>query len=260
MSTPPPAFDLSDETTPRSQPVPEFDLTPNTPPVGASRPAPRGIRVRGMGCLGALPVLLLLLKLGSVGKILVPLLSFFASIWFYTKLVPGGAFWLFFGIFLMIFLHEGGHALAARRFGLKYEGMLFTPFGGVVFHRPGDTNVVQDAFIGIMGPVVGAICAVVASVLGLVTGNKLFLSIAASCFAINMANLVPGGPLDGGWIGAVFHRKLSPRFESIRAEQKSATYFTATSTDKIKYGFAWAALALFLLAGTIWCRVVLQAV
>ncbi|MGC4044437.1 MAG: hypothetical protein QM758_11625 [Armatimonas sp.] len=254
MSTTPPAFDLEDDTPPRrpSSP-PAFDITPD-PPASTPLATPQGARVRGVGCLSAVPVLLLLLKLGSVSKFFLPLISFFASVWFYMKVIPGAPILLPIGIFLMIFLHECGHALAARRFGLKYQGMIFTPFGGIVFHRPGNTNVVQDAFIGIMGPVTGGLCGVVAALIAYFTGNKLFWLLGSLYFAINMANLVPGGPLDGGWIGAVFSNKLSPRCESLIREGKVATYFCATPTDRTKYGFAWGGLALFLLIGTGLCR------
>jgi Zn-dependent protease len=257
-TTPPPArpgYDLDDDTASRRPDPLPFDVTPDRPYRATPEAAvPPPSKLRGLRFLGMVPLVLLLLKLGSASKILLPLVSFGATIWLYTKLVPGGAFWLIFGIFTMIFLHECGHAFAARRFGLKYEGMVFTPFGGVVFHRPGDTNVVQDAFIGIMGPVTGAVCAVVCAIVAHITGQKFFFGLGAACFAINLANLAPGGPLDGGWIGAVFSRKLSPRFYSIRQEGKSAEYFCATANDKIKYGFAWGGLALFLLLGAGWCN------
>jgi Zn-dependent protease len=250
----PPAFDLEDDDVPKRPAPPPFDITPDAPPPAAvARPSGWLQRV---GCFGALPLVLLLLKLGSASKILLPLLSFFATIWLYTKLIPGGAFWLIFGIFLMIFFHECGHAFAARRFGLKYEGMLFTPFGGVVFHRPGNTHVVQDAYIGIMGPVVGGLCAIVATIIAHLAGQPFFFGLGAACFAINLANLVPGGPLDGGWIGGlVIQRSLSPRYASVVAEGKAQSYFgAATQADRVKYGFAWFGLALFLLFGCVWCR------
>ncbi len=245
------SYDLDDE--PAKLPPPAFDLTPSVPSSPAGRSKAQSA-FKKTGWLGVLPVLLLLLKLGSASKILLPLVSFFATIWFYTKLVPGGAFWMVFGLFFMIFLHECGHALAARRFGMKYEGMIFTPLGGMVFHRFGNTNVVQDAYVGIMGPVTGGLCAVVATLIAHLTGQRFFFGLGALCFAVNLANLAPGGPLDGGWIGAVFYRKLSPRFDSIRAQGVSESYYCATQTDKVKYGFAWGGLALFLLLGAGWCK------
>ena len=144
---------------------PPYDLGDGTPPGPSAPPSPRvpGTLARWklqggfLGGIATLGIVLLklapILKLGFLLKGFITLGSMLVSMWVYS-LRSGWPMAI--GIVLMIFVHECGHALAARRFKLPYAGMLFIPMlGGVVFHRKGDTTVVQDAFVGIMGPFVG---------------------------------------------------------------------------------------------------------
>jgi Zn-dependent protease len=210
-----------------------------------------------------------LLKLAFLGKYLLTIGSAFVSIWFYTRVY--GAFFAV-GLVLMLFVHECGHALAARRYKLPYSGMMFVPFmGAVVMHGRGQTNAVQDAFIGIMGPVVGGLYGIVCIGLAFLTGNPLFLALASSTFFINLFNLLPTAPLDGGWIAPLFSPKLLafgaillvfigfmnpfiwllallslPRIIAGWKAGPNHEYFQATAKDRWKYGFAYVGLALSL--------------
>jgi Zn-dependent protease len=163
------------------------------------------------------------------------LLSMGFTIWFYA--MPMGWGWaVAAGLVFSIFIHECGHALAARRYGLPYRGMRFIPLvGGVVFHQQGNTTVTENAFIGIMGPVFGTLVAVACAVAYHFTREPFWHGIAHLNFMMNAANLlIPAPPLDGHWLAAVFSKKSS-----------------ATKAEKIKWALAWAGLGLFLVAGAL---------
>jgi len=92
--------------------------------------------------------------------------------------------------------------------GLKVGKMMFIPFmGGIVFTQKA-RNVVEDAFIGIMGPVFGTLASLVWFALFFMTNHPVFLVLAYFGFFINMINMAPTVPLDGGWIVPVFSSKL----------------------------------------------------
>lgn len=109
------------------------------------------------------------------------------------------------GFVLLIFIHECGHLLAARAFGLKVGSPMFIPFMGAVIalkQRPHDARV--EAWVGIGGPLLGTLGAVICFALYAATGNWLFRALAYSGFWLNLFNLIPILPLDGGRIaGAI---------------------------------------------------------
>jgi len=96
-------------------------------------------------------------------------------------------------------LHEAGHLWAMWRCGMKLKGLYFLPGLGVAavpasnFDSRGD-----EAFIAIMGPVWGLAAGVAAYVLHMVTGLPEFASAAWLCVLINLFNMIPVAPLDGG--------------------------------------------------------------
>lgn len=150
------------------------------------------------------------------------------------------------GSVLMIFVHECGHALAAKRFGLPYMGMKFIPgLGGVVFHQKGNTTVVQDGFIGIMGPVFGTLFGIGCLIGFWLTDPFLqpfwhffWLGLARWTFIVNALNLlIPAPPLDGHWLAAIFARGAR-----------------SSKNERIKYALAWAGLGLFLVLGIVYCK------
>jgi len=87
--------------------------------------------------------------------------------------------------------------------------MVFVPFmGAAVFRNRLGQNIAEDAFIGIMGPVVGTVGAL-ACILGyMATGSAFWLALAEWGFLVNLFNLTPTVPLDGGWIAPMFSPKL----------------------------------------------------
>ncbi|MGN6555758.1 MAG: site-2 protease family protein [Verrucomicrobiota bacterium] len=161
-----------------------------------------------MGPLGV--VLVLLLKLGAKLKfMLLPVLKFLPMILKTggTMILSIGAYamiwgvWFAVGFVVLIFVHECGHLLAARRCGLKVGAPVFIPFmGAFIALKEAPRNAWIEAQVGIGGPILGAIGAGVCELIFLATGNPMFRGLAYTGFFLNLFNLAPVGFLDGGRI------------------------------------------------------------
>ena len=177
-------------------------------------------RNRG-GILGGLASLLaILFKLKG-------LLVAFKFFWiFKTILITGGSMalsmwayaqyyrWPFaVAMVLMIFLHECGHAFAGHLRGKPWGMMMFVPMMGAFVTVRGGKDAAEDAFIGIAGPIAGTLCGLAAWAAYGVTHEMFWLAVAGWTFTINLFNLAPIAPLDGGWIVPLF----SPRILAITA-------------------------------------------
>jgi Zn-dependent protease len=105
------------------------------------------------------------------------------------------------GFVLLIFIHECGHLIAARRIGLKVGAPVFIPFmGALIALKEAPRNAWIEAQVGIGGPMLGAFGAGVCGLVYLATGNPLFCALAYTGFFLNLFNLAPVGFLDGGRI------------------------------------------------------------
>ena len=112
------------------------------------------------------------------------------------------------GIVAMLFIHEMGHYLAARQRGLDVGMPTFIPFVGAwieLKQRPHDAET--EAYIGLAGPMLGTVGAIGAYFFARNYGTSWLLAVAYTGFFINLINLIPLPPLDGGRVTAV----LSPR-------------------------------------------------
>jgi|SRR5689334_3406193 len=150
-------------------------------------------------------VLLGLLKAAKFSKFLLTGGTMLLSVFAYA-LVFG--WWYAVGFVALIFVHEMGHFLAARRRGLDVGAPTFIPFVGAWIQlkdMPHDAET--EAYVGIAGPIAGSIGACVVYLFAHSTGSQLLLALAYSGFMINLFNLIPLSPLDGGRVTAV----ISPR-------------------------------------------------
>ena len=120
------------------------------------------------------------------------------SIWFYA--MNWG--WQFaVGFVFLIFVHECGHLVAAKLFGLKVGAPVFIPFmGALIALKEAPKNAWVESVVGIGGPVFGAIGAAACGWIYFATGNPLFMALAYTTCFLNLFNLVPLGFLDGGRI------------------------------------------------------------
>jgi Zn-dependent protease len=107
------------------------------------------------------------------------------------------------GFIVVLVLHEVGHAVMIRAKGLRAGAMVFIPFiGGAVTLKRQPRSAYTDAQIALAGPIAGAAASFVSLSIYRLTGDALYLKIAHVGFLLNLFNLIPIGPLDGGRISA----------------------------------------------------------
>ena len=118
------------------------------------------------------------------------------------------------GLVLLLFIHEMGHALVMKLKGIPVGGMVFIPMlGAAVFMRRMPGSARDEAEVGIAGPVAGALaslaCLLIAHMLMDSTGNSGIWGPLAyfGCF-LNLFNLIPIVPFDGGRVLAAVDRRI----------------------------------------------------
>jgi Zn-dependent protease len=149
---------------------------------------------------------LILAKFAAKGKallFLLPKLKLFTTSW--TMLVSIGAYaliwgWRFgLGFVLLLLVHELGHVIQLRREGISVGAPMFIPFlGALVAMKELPKDAAAEARVGLAGPVLGAIGCLIPLGLYALTGDELFKALAFVGFFLNLFNLLPVLPLDGG--------------------------------------------------------------
>jgi Zn-dependent protease len=103
------------------------------------------------------------------------------------------------GLVALLFIHEMGHVIQLRREGIKASAPFFIPFmGAVVWAKSLGDNAVAEARVGLAGPVLGTIGAAACIPLAIGTGDDFWNALAFTGFFLNLFNLLPVVPLDGG--------------------------------------------------------------
>jgi Zn-dependent protease len=122
-----------------------------------------------------------------------------------TALVSVAAYSLFFGWWFavgfvaLIFVHEMGHVVQLRREGVKASAPMFIPFlGAVITSRSLGENALAEARVGLAGPILGTVGALACWGVAEATGSDLLRALAYVGFLLNLFNLLPVVPLDGG--------------------------------------------------------------
>jgi Zn-dependent protease len=122
-----------------------------------------------------------------------------------TALVSVAAYSLWFGwtfavgFVVLLFVHEMGHVLQLRREGLKASAPMFIPFfGAVVAAKSLGENALAEARVGLAGPVLGTLGSAACLGLAELTNSDLLRALAYVGFFLNLINLVPVVPFDGG--------------------------------------------------------------
>lgn len=176
----------------------------------SGRPKPPA---RGLGAIATLlgflllkgKSLLVLLKALPASKFLLTSLSMLAMVWFEAQ---RSGWWFGVGFVLMILIHELGHGFAMKQQGVSAGWPIFIPFIGAMIamkEAPRDRDV--EAVIAFGGPLAGTAAAVAAAALGLAFDSRLFIALAYTGFFLNLFNLTPLSPLDGGRVTQAFSRR-----------------------------------------------------
>ena len=147
--------------------------------------------------------LLLLFVFGGakLGQFATTGLSMFVSLALYASLWG----WRYAaGFIVLLFIHEMGHVIAARQRGIVVGLPAFIPFmGAFIALRDAPPDVETEAHVAIVGPLLGSVAAFLFYFVGVWGEDRLFLAIAYAGFILNLFNLLPISPLDGGRITAV---------------------------------------------------------
>ena len=181
------------------------------------------------------------------------------------------------GFVLLLLVHELGHYVAARRCGLKVGLPTFIPFVGAwiqLKQQPMDART--EAYVGIAGPLTGSVDALACYFLARQFDSTLLLALAYAGFFLNLVNLVPVLPFDGGRVSAAISPKLwllgvpviiglfiqswNPLFLLIamlafpqmmaawrgQAPAHNPDYYAVASAVRWQYGLLYGALLIFL--------------
>jgi Zn-dependent protease len=136
-------------------------------------------------------------------KFLATALSMFASIGVYALAF---GWWWAVGFVLLMFVHEMGHALELKRLGVPFSAPIFIPFvGAMIGMKQLPDDAWKEARVGLAGPVLGSVGAAVCWALADATNSNTLRAIAYIGFFLNLFNLLPFLPLDGGRAAAALH-------------------------------------------------------
>lgn len=123
----------------------------------------------------------------------------------WSMLLSLGVYWGLYGwrfalgLVLCIYVHEIGHVVALKRLGISAGPPMFIPgFGAVVRLNEYPANVDEDAQVGLAGPRWGLGVSMFVFVLARLTQSGALSAIAHTSAWINLFNLIPIPPLDGG--------------------------------------------------------------
>jgi Zn-dependent protease len=117
--------------------------------------------------------------------------------------------WYAVGFVALIAVHEFGHVVVLRMQGVKSTLPTFVPFmGAFVKVKSRQRSVAHEAASALAGPVAGTLGAIATLELSHVFDSQLLRALAYTAFFLNLFNLVPALPLDGGRVAGALHPAL----------------------------------------------------
>lgn len=187
------------------------------------------------------------------------------------------------GFVLLIFVHEMGHVIQLRREGVEASAPVFIPFlGAVIWAKSLGRDAAAEARVGLAGPILGTVGTLIPLAVWLTTGSDLWRALAYVGFFINLINLLPVLPLDGGramavlgpkvWIAGILVAvaaavvflgpimllfilflggpELYHRFKN-RNSEESREFHSVPTRTKIAVGAVYLSLAVLLVVGIV---------
>ena len=110
------------------------------------------------------------------------------------------------GFVILIFVHELGHVIELRRQGVPASAPLFIPFlGAVIGMKQLPDDAWKEARVALAGPILGSVGAVAFWIAGEAADSDVLIGLAFVGFFLNLFNLIPIVPLDGGRAAAALH-------------------------------------------------------
>jgi Zn-dependent protease len=200
-----------DAATPAATPIPGDGFpTRTTPPVAArERGTPRMALLALVAKLGGK-------LLGAAGKIGAGALKAAKGTNLAMAAASAAAYSIIFSwkfallLLLQLFVHEYGHIHAMKRTGMRVKGMYFVPFlGAMAVTEDAFTSRRQQAYVALNGPLWGGLFTLAPLGVYLVTGDGFWAAVAAWWGIINLFNLLPITPLDGGRAMSAFANSFS---------------------------------------------------
>lgn len=165
----------------------EKDIERQTPEVPA-------IKQQKLSLVGLASLGFKLLKSAKVIKVVLAGASIAAYSWLFS-------FQFALALIACLVFHEYGHIRAMKYFGMKTKGIYLIPFmGGLALSDEKINTRWQDVVISIMGPTFGLLMSIGSLIAYHTTGNVFFAGLAAFNALLNLFNLLPILPLDGGHI------------------------------------------------------------
>ncbi len=184
---------------PFALPGPPLEPPPREDPFGRRRRR-SGPRERA-GAAGA--ALLALLAKGKAILLFLPKIKLLATAG--SALVSVAAYALFFGwgfavgFVVLLFIHEMGHVIALRREGIKASAPMFVPFlGAFIAAKSLGEDALAEARVGLAGPILGSLAAGAVALAGVLAGSPFLQALGYVGLFLNLFNLVPVVPFDGG--------------------------------------------------------------
>jgi Zn-dependent protease len=103
------------------------------------------------------------------------------------------------GFVLLLLVHELGHVIQLRREGIEASAPLFIPFlGAVVAAKSLGGDAAAEARVGLAGPILGSLATAALLPIAAATDDDFWKALAFTGFFLNLFNLLPVVPLDGG--------------------------------------------------------------
>lgn len=195
---------------------------------------PQKLNMIGIGSLA-----FKLLKSAKVIKVLFGLASLAAYSWLFS-------FQFAVALIACLMVHEYGHIRAMHYFGMKTKGIYIIPFmGGLALTEDKINTRWQDVTISIMGPIFGLCLSLLLMLAYWITGNVFFAGLANFNALINLINLLPILPLDGGHILKSIGFSVNGKFGLVALILGSVIGIVGSWTLGLSF------LAFFMLIGSI---------